>query len=151
MVGNILADILPYLGFEPSYTEEELSSADMATPYLINYGPSGGPEHAGSGRTGVPGGGHRHPPSSGRPPGAALPIPGGGTVVLYTEEGEKTTASVPYVIGKTGNEANRLILNAGFNIKIEGESLEHEGCVAVAQSIEGRGKRRDRHRDHRHL
>ena len=34
VVGNILADILPYLGFEPSYTEEELSSADMPTPYL---------------------------------------------------------------------------------------------------------------------
>lgn len=38
VVGNILADILPYLGFEPNYTEEQLSSADMATPYLINYG-----------------------------------------------------------------------------------------------------------------
>ena len=135
VVGNILADILPYLGFEPSYTEEELSSADMATPYLINYGlqeaqstlVQAGLEYrvVGSGTTVV-----------GQTPGAAMPIPGGGTVVLYTEEGEKTTASVPYVIGKTGNEANRLILNAGFNIKIEGESLEHEGCVAVAQSIE---------------
>ena len=135
VVGNILADILPYLGFEPSYTEEELSSADMATPYLINYGlqeaqstlVQAGLEYrvVGSGTTIV-----------GQTPGAAMPIPGGGTVVLYTEEGEKTTASVPYVIGKTGNEANRLILNAGFNIKIEGESLEHEGCVAVAQSIE---------------
>ena len=135
VVGNVLADILPYLGFEPSYTEEELSSADMATPYLINYGlqeaqstlVQAGLEYrvVGSGTTVV-----------GQTPGAAMPIPGGGTVVLYTEEGEKTTASVPYVIGKTGNEANRLILNAGFNIKIEGESLEHEGCVAVAQSIE---------------
>ena len=135
VVGNILADILPYLGFEPSYTEEELSSADMATPYLINYGlqeaqstlVQAGLEYrvVGSGTTVV-----------GQTPGAAMPIPGGGTVVLYTEEGEKATASVPYVIGKTGNEANRLILNAGFNIKIEGESLEHEGCVAVAQSIE---------------
>ena len=135
VVGNILADILPYLGFEPSYTEEELSSADIATPYLINYGlqeaqstlVQAGLEYrvVGSGTTVV-----------GQTPGAAMPIPGGGTVVLYTEEGEKTTASVPYVIGKTGNEANRLILNAGFNIKIEGESLEHEGCVAVAQSIE---------------
>ena len=135
VVGNILADILPYLGFEPSYTEEELSSADMATPYLINYGlqeaqstlVQAGLEYrvVGSGTTVV-----------GQTPGAAMPIPGGGTVVLYTEEGEKTTASVPYVIGKTDNEANRLILNAGFNIKIEGESLEHEGCVAVAQSIE---------------
>ena len=135
VVGNILADILPYLGFEPSYTEEELSSADMATPYLINYGlqeaqstlVQAGLEYrvVGNGTTVV-----------GQTPGAAMPIPGGGTVVLYTEEGEKTTASVPYVIGKTGNEANRLILNAGFNIKIEGESLEHEGCVAVAQSIE---------------
>lgn len=27
VVGNILADILPYLGFEPNYTEEQLSSA----------------------------------------------------------------------------------------------------------------------------
>ena len=29
-----------------------------------------------------------------------------------------------------------MILNSGFNIKIEGESIEHEGCVAVSQSIE---------------
>ncbi|MEI3579564.1 MAG: PASTA domain-containing protein [Acutalibacteraceae bacterium] len=43
---------------------------------------------------------------------------------------------MPYVIGKTGYEANRMILNAGFNIRIEGESIEHEGCVAVSQSIE---------------
>ncbi len=135
VVGNILADILPYLGFEPNYTEEQLSSADMATPYLINYGlqeaqtnlVQAGLQYrvVGNGTTVVD-----------QTPGAAMPIPGGGTVVLYTEETERQTAAVPYVIGKSGNEANRMILNAGFNIKIEGESIEHEGCVAVSQSIE---------------
>ena len=135
VVGNILADILPYLGFEPNYTEEQLSSADMATPYLINYGlqeaqtnlVQAGLQYrvVGNGTTVVD-----------QTPGAAMPIPGGGTVVLYTEETERQTAAVPYVIGKSGNEANRMVLNAGFNIKIEGESIEHEGCVAVSQSIE---------------
>ena len=135
VVGNILADILPYLGFEPNYTEEQLSSADMATPYLINYGLQDAQTNlvqaglqyrvVGNGTVVV-----------NQTPGAAMPIPGGGTVVLYTEEVEKQTAAVPYVIGKSGNEANRMILNSGFNIKIEGESIEHEGCVAVSQSIE---------------
>ena len=135
VVGNILADILPYLGFEPNYTEEQLSSADMATPYLINYGLQDAQTNlvqaglqyrvVGNGTVVV-----------NQTPGAAMPIPGGGTVVLYTEEIEKQTAAVPYVIGKSGNEANRMILNSGFNIKIEGESIEHEGCVAVSQSIE---------------
>ena len=137
VVGNIFADILPYLGYEPSYTEEQLSTADVATPYLINYGlqeaqttlVQAGLQYR------VVGSGTRVVSQT---PGAAMPIPGGGTVVLYTDE-ESTdhqTAAVPYVIGKTGNEANKLILNSGFNIKIEGESIEHEGCVAISQSVE---------------
>ncbi|MEI3579565.1 MAG: penicillin-binding transpeptidase domain-containing protein [Acutalibacteraceae bacterium] len=75
VVGNILADILPYLGFEPSYTEEQLSSADMATPYLINYGlqeaqttlVQAGLQYrvVGNGTKVV-----------GQTPGAAMPIPG---------------------------------------------------------------------------
>lgn len=136
VVGNILADVLPYLGFEPHYTEDELSSADIATPYLLNYGVQEaqtiliqkGLQYRviGSGTTVV-----------GQVPGAAMPIPGGGTVVLYTDsETERKSATVPYVLGLSGQQANKTIINAGFNIKIEGESIEHEGCVAVSQTPE---------------
>lgn len=137
VVGNIFADILPYLGYEPSYTEEQLSTADIATPYLINSGlqeaqttlMQAGLQYrvVGSGTQVV-----------NQTPGAAMPIPGGGTVVLYTDseaEGAQT-AVVPYVIGRSGNETNKLILNAGFNIRMEGESIQHEGCVAISQSVE---------------
>ena len=34
-VGNMMADILPYLGVEPSYTEEELEFMDRSVPNLV--------------------------------------------------------------------------------------------------------------------
>lgn len=38
--GNMLADILPYLGVEPSYTEEELENLDRTVPSLVGLGTS---------------------------------------------------------------------------------------------------------------
>ena len=34
-VGNMMADILPYLGVEPNYTEQELKSMDRSVPDLV--------------------------------------------------------------------------------------------------------------------
>ena len=41
-----------------------------------------------------------------------------------------------YAVEGSAHSTTGAALNAGFNIKIEGESIEHEGCVAVSQSIE---------------
>jgi stage V sporulation protein D (sporulation-specific penicillin-binding protein) len=55
-------------------------------------------------------------------------------VLLYTEESaEDTQVEVPDVIGLSGQQANRTILNAGLNIKIEGTGIESGLSVAVAQ------------------
>ncbi len=43
-----------------------------------------------------------------------------GKVILYTNNADVTHNKVPSVIGKTPEEANKILINCGFNIKIEG-------------------------------
>jgi len=133
VVGSIMADVLPYLGIEPQYTEEELATIDVKVPVLVGLKPHDAQSHLtqeglkariiGEGVTVVK-----------QIPGAYEPIPKGGTVILYTDkDAEVTTAKVPNVVGMSGKQANRTILNAGFNIRIAGESIENSASVAVSQ------------------
>ena len=133
VVGSIFADILPYLGFEPEYTEQELAVADVKAPVLVglkihdaqsNLTQEGLKSRViGSGSTVVR-----------QMPGVYEPSPKGGTVILYTDEDtEPTTAVVPDVVGLSGMQANQTILNAGFNIRIAGESIENTASQAVSQ------------------
>ena len=43
-----------------------------------------------------------------------------GKIIIYTSNETPTHAKVPDVVGKTPAEANKILANAGFNIKIEG-------------------------------
>ena len=43
-----------------------------------------------------------------------------GKIIIYTSNDTPTYAKVPDVVGKTPVEANKILANAGFNIKIEG-------------------------------
>lgn len=60
-----------------------------------------------------------------------------GSVILYTDGSEKENAIVPTVIGKSPEEANRLLLAAGLNIGILGVRDERhgEGVTVTAQSL----------------
>jgi beta-lactam-binding protein with PASTA domain len=44
---------------------------------------------------------------------------------------KERTATVPNVVGKTAEEANRILLNSGFNIKIEGTTNFIYGQEAI--------------------
>lgn len=134
VVGSILGDILPYIGVEPSYTEAELAQMDVAVPFL-----TGSKIHdaiASLNQVGlkskVVGDGEsilRQVPGSGEP------MPRGGTVLLYTEEDSgDTTVTVPDVVGMSGQQANRTILNASLNLKIVGYDIDSPSCVAERQS-----------------
>ncbi len=62
-------------------------------------------------------------------------IPYGGTVILYTDETELAqSVTVPNVLGKTGKQANAAILNAGLNIKIEGDFADNVQTQVISQS-----------------
>ena len=63
-------------------------------------------------------------------------IPLDGVVILYTEkEISNKTATVPDLKGLSISSANERAVNAGFNIKISGASLDSE-VVSYRQSID---------------
>jgi len=136
VVGAVLTDILPYLGVEPVYTAEEAAEREVKVPYVV-----GSQMHdAISAVTGAQlayklvGGGTT---VTRQLPAAAEECPKGTTVILYLGgEGPAGEAQVPDVYGMSAQQANRTILNAGFNIRIAGENIETAGAVAVSQEPE---------------
>ena len=136
-VSKILADVLPYLGIEPEYTEAELAamelklqnfrgmSLDQAITKLNSLGLSY--EIVGNGTSVI-----RQMPTSGS---SVYKV--NGTVILYTDDSsEARRAIVPNVLGMTATETNKALTDAGFNIHLEGSSAV-AGAVAISQSVMG--------------
>ena len=69
-------------------------------------------------------------------PSAGSAIPTGGTVVLYTEKGEKKKVKVPDFTGLTISEANAAAADRNLNIEISGNNLSSSSVVAYSQSTE---------------
>lgn len=135
-VAKILSEVLPYLGVEPEYTQEEIESLGSAiadyTGRSLTYASS---NLQGKGfQVQVMGSGANVLAQS---PAAGTTVPGGGKVVLYTEEGlNHPTCTVPNVAGLSAAAANRAITNAGLNINIATGTLAGaQGAVVVKQSI----------------
>ena len=63
-------------------------------------------------------------------------MPKNGVVVVYTEEtAQKETATVPDLTNLTVSEANRIAVNAGFNIKISGTTQSGGEVLSYKQSV----------------
>ncbi len=136
VAAEIFKEILPYMGYEPQYTEEELKNYAVKIPDLkdktIGQAKSAltavglNISVVGSGETVIK-----------QLPGFGETLNKGGTVIVYTEEGEsgKKTAIVPNFIGMTQNEANSAANAAGLNIKYSGNTLSGNTAKAYDQSI----------------
>lgn len=133
VVGNILADVLPYLGVEPEYTEEELKNLDVSTPGVVGMSVYDAQNkiHQEGLSTRVVGNGDK---VLSQVPAQSDSLPQGGTVILYTTNDEQTTVTVPDVVGMSGQMANKEILNSGLNIKIMGSDIEGSTVQAMSQS-----------------
>lgn len=134
VVGAVMSEILPYLGVEPQYTEKELEQIDIQVPYLIGellHDATSALTQKGLNYKTIGEGGA----VTKQIPAAGQPIPKGGTVLLYTdEEPEVSMVEVPDVVGMSGQQANRTILNAGLNIKITGLGIENAASIAISQN-----------------
>ncbi len=132
---KILAEVLPYLGIEPKYTEAELAKLSTVAPAvtgktiqaakaaITNAGLS--VRTVGSGSTVLK-----------QIPEAGQTIPKGGTVVLYTDEVTLTkTTTVPNFSGMSVSAANLAAVNAGLNLQISGVGLDSGQTTANKQSI----------------
>ena len=134
-VSKLLADVLPYLGIEPEYTEAELATMEMDLPNfrgmsldetISRLNSSGlSYEIVGDGTSVI-----SQVPTSG-----STLSKENGKVILYTSDtAAEKTAVVPNIIGKTAAQANKALTDAGFNIHLTG-ATGGTGAVAVSQSL----------------
>ena len=131
---KIMQDILPYLGIERKYTDEELANLDISTPFLVGSKVSEAKEKAqnlgfspiiyGEGETIVS-----------QIPEVSTKMQKGGTIILYTEQNfNRKKVVVPNLIGMSLASANKAVLDAGLNVDIKGASTDSE-ITCVNQSI----------------
>ncbi|NLY42441.1 MAG: stage V sporulation protein D [Clostridiaceae bacterium] len=120
VVGKILDDTLRYLEVEPKFTEKELETMDVIVPELRNMEVKEAQNALKelNLKNKVEGNGNTIIDQTPKP-GAKLQ--GQSTVILYTEGADKVeNVVVPDVLGKSVLDSNRIIINAGLNIRITG-------------------------------
>lgn len=120
---EIFEEILPYLGYEPQYTEEEQQKFAVKVPDVLGKGLSEAKDDietlglnvkiVGAGETVL-----KQLPAYGET------LSKGGNVILYTEEVEhsQTVTKVPDFNGMTLGEANAAANGAGLNIAYSGNT-----------------------------
>lgn len=133
-VRDVLADILPYLGIDPAYSQEEAETADVSVPDLSGMTAEDAAaalkeknltyRAQGAGDT-----------VTGQVPGADAVIPGGSEIILYFgAPQEVSTVTVPDVTGKSAQEANEILTGAGLYMKVIGATGTEGTIVAASQS-----------------
>ncbi len=133
----IMAEILPYLGIEPSYSAEELMGVDTTVPNVIGMTVQEAKDRMKErGFTcKIEGDGEKITDQT--PVGGAI-IPGKSTVVLYAgAEKPDKMCTVPSLVGRTAAEANTAATNAGLLIRFTGTTSSESNTVLVfSQELE---------------
>ena len=135
VAGRVIEETLKYLNIDPVYSAKELAQLNGITPdvnsmtidkakaTLQNKGFKA--RVVGDGKTVLS-----------QYPLKGQNIPLDGVVILYTEkETSNSTSTVPDLRGLSISSANERAVNAGFNIKISGASLDSE-VISYRQSID---------------
>lgn len=132
---SVFEQVLPYLGVEKAYTEEEAEKLFAKVPNLLGKSVADAKSEISSTSLSIKVVGDGDTVVA-QYPDADREISKGGLVVVYTEDDTVTsTVTVPDFTNCTVSQANRLAVNSGLNIKISGSSLDANTAYAYAQSI----------------
>jgi len=133
-VSKLLSFTLPYLGIEAQYTEEELKRIEISISNYVNATVEAAKADLswrGIDYTIV---------GNGEKITAQVPAAGStifkdtGKLILYTgDEEPKNTVTVPDLVGKTAEAANRMLVNAGLNVSITG-ATNGDTATVISQS-----------------
>ncbi|MBR1384553.1 MAG: PASTA domain-containing protein [Ruminococcus sp.] len=126
---EVFGEILPYLGFFPTYTEEEMKLLQVNVPNVEFTQPDDAKKTltslglnvnvVGSGNTV-----YKQVPAN-------VSVEQGSTVVLYTQSDyTEMPAIVPNLEGLTREEAKAVLEEAGLNLSSEGSAADQEDAVA---------------------
>ena len=116
---KVMADILPYLGYEPQYTDEELAKISISVPDVVD-------EEIAAAKAKINNIGLSYKViGAGEKVVSQLPQAGSsvynnGTVILYTEQSESQTVTVPSLVGLTVSEVNNVAAASGINVEFSG-------------------------------
>ncbi len=135
VVGTILADVLPYLGIEPQYTEEDLLTIEQIVPDLTGktvldanttLNSLGFSAKEVGGGTSVT---YQYPV-------AGTTLGRQSVVVLYTDDGSQgINVVVPDVTGQTVQQARSTLIASGLNMQVLGFDEENSNVQAVSQNV----------------
>ncbi len=134
-VGAVMADILPYLGVERTYSEEDLAGREIVLDAytgltakeverkLKNTGLSA--LVSGTGET-----------VTGQIPAAGQTVPGGSQILLYLgQEPEQRMAAVPDFTGMNRQQASDAAGKLGLYILVKGNNAISSAVTVTAQSV----------------
>lgn len=134
VAGDILSDILPYLGVQPQYTEEELATLDIAISSYLDQ-PLEEVEAAlvdaeikykvvGDGDT-----------VTAQMPEAGSTMPQSGTMILYTgDETPTKNITVPNLVDYSVAGATNRIKQSGLNVRVVGNANAGSDALVISQS-----------------
>ena len=132
---QIMSEVLPYLGIEPSYSAEELLGADTTVPNVTGMSVSEAKQRLSDRSLSSRVVGEGSTVTDQTPVGGAI-IPGKSAVILYADaEKPDALCTVPQLVGCTPAEANTLATNAGLLIRFAGAtSSSGENIRVISQS-----------------
>lgn len=134
---TFLADALPYLGYSPSYTAEQMAQQDLTVPTLVGKG-------ALESSSTLTASGFAKPTILGDGANVIkqVPAPGSkiskdGVIILYTEENivEKMVEIPEDIMGMNTVKAEQMLEKLGLNVLVRGENIEHPKSIIIGQSI----------------
>ena len=133
-IARTFETVLPYLGIEPMYTEEEKSLMDKQIPSYVGLPVESARAYAESRglEVEVVGGGAY---VSTQTPKSGSVYSCDGRIIFYTGDSTENIGKIPDVIGKNISEASEIMTRAGFNINLKGATQSCSGAVAVSQSV----------------
>lgn len=134
VVSNTFKEALPYLGYYPEYTDEELEELGITVPSVEGqtYEAAGATLEAlglqytaiGEGETVVA-----------QIPACGSTLQRGGKVILYTDEDYETDyTTVPNIIGYSLSDVNAILTQHDLNFKAGDGASSHAGSVAYSQN-----------------
>jgi len=133
VVSAVFKECFANLEIYPQYTAEEQAAMDLIMPYIVGNSPSeaNAALNAKGLNSNFIGNGSKVIKTV---PYAGQAIARGGTVVVYLDEQDYTYSVVPDVYGCSVAEANRIITDAGLNIRLTGGAVDNAGASAVWMS-----------------
>lgn len=136
VISAVFRECLENVGIYAQYTAEELAAQDTTVPYIIGSNGLAAITTLNSKGLKYEFVGDENGTVVRTVPATANTIPKNGTVVVYMDDSERKTTTVPNVIGMTVQQANSAITAAGLNISLTGGAIENESAKAVSQTID---------------